>query len=120
MEVWTPVVIRHFGEFFEKNVAERYEVSNLCRIRKRKNKLISKSNHEKFKFTDGRLVKGLRVHRVCLASFYPEKIPENIEQYHVDHIDGDHSNQNLNNLQWLEHLSLGTKQENAQSYHNNK
>jgi hypothetical protein len=101
MEVWTPVIIKHFGISFENEVFKRYEVSNMCRIRKRVNKRISISKNEKIKFTDGIITKGLRTHRVCLASFFPNKIPKNISEYDVDHIDGNHLNQNLNNLQWI-------------------
>ena len=101
-EIWTPVVIKHHGEQFEKDVYQNYEVSNMCRIRSTVTYNVIWDNERDVGSLSGDGVKRkLRRHRVCLASFYPNKIPDNINEYDCDHIDGNHDNMVLSNLQWL-------------------
>lgn len=112
-ERWTPVIIKHFGEEFEKGIREKYEVSSHCRIRNVKTNNMSICKKEQYGFFYAGKCKNLRRHRVCLASFYPDDIPEDINKYDVDHIDGNHDNNMLNNLQWLsksEHSKKTMKQ----------
>jgi hypothetical protein len=56
---------------------------------------------ERIGLTGDGIQKLFRRHRICLASFYPNEIPEDINNYDVDHIDGNHHNNVLSNLQWL-------------------
>lgn len=109
-EIWTPVIVKHHGPEFEKEVYERYEVSNFCRIRNRKTGKISQSKGEGFRFFDNKgEQKGLLKHRVCLASFKPEELPGDINKYECDHINGDHSDMRLENLQWITKSEHNTK-----------
>ena len=110
-ERWTPVVFRHFGEAFEKDVYEKYEVSNQCRI-KRDGK-ISNVKGEFIKIFGAGIVRTTTKYRLCLASFYPNDIPNDIRNYHVDHINGVHDDMRLENLQWIspsEHSKKTMKQ----------
>jgi hypothetical protein len=56
---------------------------------------------ERIGLTGDGIQKLFRRHRICLASFYPDKIPNDINSHDVDHIDGNHENNVLSNLQWL-------------------
>jgi hypothetical protein len=100
-EKWTPVIIKHFGSDFEKGIEKRYEVSDRCRIRNVGFGKISKAKGEQICLVYNGVKKMLIKHRLCLASFSPDEIPENIDDYDVDHIDGFHSNMRLDNLQWI-------------------
>jgi len=77
-----------------------FEVSNFARIRNKKTLKLNKGTFDK---TQGyRTVsiakKTYRIHRVVLASFNPI---ENLENYTVDHIDGNRDNNKLENLRWV-------------------
>lgn len=100
-ERWTPVIIKHHGKAFENDVYKKYEVSNKCRIRRTTTKRISQGKTEVFGFCGAGKRYRLRIHRVCLSSFYPNDIPHNVNDYDCDHIDGNHHNMILENLQWL-------------------
>lgn len=100
-ERWVPVIIKHHGEAFEKGVFGKYEVSDRCIIRNTKTKRILSNKTDFVGLSGGGMRKTLARYRVCIASFYPDKIPENIDNYDVDHIDGNHDNNELSNLQWL-------------------
>lgn len=114
VESWTPVVIKHHGKTFEKEVFEKYEVSDICNIRNAKTKQLFSTKRDGIGLSGN----GTRIHllryRICLASFFPDEIPHNINDYDVDHIDGNHSNNALSNLQWLsksDHSKKTRKQE---------
>lgn len=113
MERWTSVVIKHHGKKFEQDVYDKYEVSCKCRIRNKKTGKYSSTNSEQVGLRGNGIRKMLKRHRICLASFYPDDIPINIDDYDVDHIDGNHENNILSNLQWLtksEHTRKTIKQ----------
>lgn len=86
IELWTPVVIRHHGEAFEKDVYENYEVSCRCRIRNAKTKKVLSNKIDYVGLLGGGTRKMLCRYRICKASFYPDEIPEDIDNYDVDHI----------------------------------
>lgn len=100
-ELWTPVIVRHHGKAFEEAVCENYEVSDKCRIRNTKTQKILSDKIDRIGLWCNGICKILSRHRICLASFYPDKIPDDINNYDVDHIDGNHDNNILYNLQWL-------------------
>ena len=100
-ERWVPIVVKHFGEVFERDVYNTYEVSSNCRIRNRKTGKVLSDKNEIVGLRGNGIRRMLRRHRLCLASFYPDNIPENIGDYDVDHIDGNHDNNTLSNLQWM-------------------
>ena len=100
-ERWTSVVVKHHGEAFEKDVYDKYEVSCRCRIRNKTTGKILSGKSEQVGLLGGGVRKMLKRHRICLASFYPDKIPKKIHEYDCDHIDGNHNNNRLDNLQWL-------------------
>lgn len=111
-ERWTPVIIRHHGTTFETDVFEKYEVSCQCKIRNvNTKKVLSFDKNQRVGLRGGGIRKMIARYRVCLASFYPNDIPVDINSYDVDHIDGDHDNNVLDNLQWL------TKSEHAKKTH---
>lgn len=100
-EEWRPVIVRHHGKTFEKAVYEKYEVSDRCRIRNTKTKMVFSNKNDRITLQDGGMRKIFARYRLCLASFYPNKIPDDIDNHHCDHIDGNHYNNVLSNLQWL-------------------
>jgi hypothetical protein len=113
MERWVPVIIKHHGKEFEKSVYDTYEVSCRCRIRNKKTMRTLSDKTDYVKLRGNNVSKSLVTYRVCLASFYPNKIPKDINNYDVDHIDGNHKNNVLSNLQWLtknEHSKKTMKQ----------
>lgn len=91
----------HHGKAFEKDVMEKYEVSDQCRIRKTRSKKVLNDKKDQIGLTGDGKYKMFRRHRICLASFFPEQIPNDISNHDVDHIDGNHDNNTLSNLQWL-------------------
>lgn len=103
MERWTAVIIKHHGKAFEREVFDKYEVSSMSNIRNKITGKVSISKSEQFLFYGADRNKSfmLKKYRVCLASFYPNKIPKNINNYDVDHIDGNHENNYIENLQWI-------------------
>ena len=102
IEEWVPVVIKHFGPEFEKGVFENYEVSRKCMVRNKKTKLVMSYDKRNCVHLSGATIRKMLLrHRICLGSFFPNEIPINIDEYHCDHIDGNHDNMVLSNLQWL-------------------
>lgn len=100
-EVWTPVVIIHKGTEFEKGVYNNYEISNFSRIRNKNSKTLLSVKNDSVSIQYNNVEYKFRKYRLCLASFKPEKIPTDITKYHVDHIDNNHLNNHLENLQWI-------------------
>lgn len=100
-ELWTPVIISQYGKNFEDEVKNKYEVSNYSRLRKVSNKKVYKFQNEQFQFFGDGMRRALRIHRVTLMSFKPESTPKNVNDYDCDHINGDHYDNRLENLQWL-------------------
>lgn len=107
---YVPVVIKHYGYEFEIGVRERYFVNTNSQIfNKVTGRLMTTQGdwNDEVKLTAvGHTRKtGLFIHRICLSSFYPDKIPSAdhsvLRRWHVDHINNDHSDMRLENLQWL-------------------
>lgn len=74
-----------------------YLVSNIGRVRSRHDKLLKPSQSYQVRLKNYPYKKTMYVHRLVLLTFdvpNPEKKP------HVDHIDGDHTNNTLHNLRW--------------------
>ena len=99
-ERWVPVIVKHFGEKFERDVYNTYEVSDRCRVR---NKVTGKGLSGKGKqvgLRGGGEPKMMRRHIVTLMSFFPDRIPSDINNYNVVRIDfgGDFV---LENLRWM-------------------
>jgi hypothetical protein len=100
-ERWVPIIVRHLWEEFEKAVYETYQVSDFCRVRNVKTGKVLEGKGDRCLLTVAGVSKSFMKHRLCLASFYPDKIPKDIDKYDCDHIDGNHDNMVLENLQWL-------------------
>lgn len=77
-----------------------YQVSNLGRVRMKKNgKLMYQRNHNGYKRIQFRIngkIKDFGVHRLVAIAFIPN--PDNKPQ--IDHIDGNPSNNRVENLKW--------------------
>ena len=88
-----------------------YEISNLGRVRSIDNRKILKTNfskdgYERVTITKDKITRNMSIHRLVAKAFIPNpyKLPQ------VNHIDGDKTNNNVDNLEWC------TNQEN----HNHK
>lgn len=89
-EIWKPI----------PNTNNKYEASNLGNIRSfySGKPLIKKQNKSKKGYMRVRMLKKTcNVHRLILKAFKP--VP-NDEKLVVNHIDGNKSNNNINNLEW--------------------
>ena len=75
-----------------------YEVNSQCQVRNTKTKnILAPNKHAQVSLcTDGK-VKTRYIYQLCLASFFPHVTPKTT----VDHIDENHDNNTLCNLQWL-------------------
>jgi len=98
IEEWRNVVIKHFGEEFEKGVFENYKISNKCRVWS-KSHGISSSKNEQYCFCSNGVKKQLRKHRVTLAPFHTNDIPDDISQHDVDHNNTNDTNTSLRKRQ---------------------
>ena len=75
-----------------------YEVSNLGRVRNKQDLSLRKPGlNDRGYYVVSMDDKKYTLHRIVLSSFDP--VP-NLEELTVDHIDGDRSNNKLNNLRW--------------------
>lgn len=80
--------------FFNNN----YEVSNLGRLRNKKTKIIAKGAIKKNGYVDVSVDnQNYRLHRLVLQTWCPN---ENYEELTVDHINGNRSDNRLENLRW--------------------
>lgn len=83
-----------------------YDVSNLGRIRNARNGKVRVLTPNKLGYPTICLTKAkckarlFRVHRLVAIAFIPN--PEN--KPHINHIDGNSSNSNVNNLEWCTHV----------------
>ena len=80
--------------FFNNN----YEVSNLGRLRNKKTKVIAKGTIKKNGYVDVSIDnQNYRLHRLVLQTWCPN---EDYEELTVDHINGNRSDNRLENLRW--------------------
>ena len=82
-----------------------YEISSLGRIWSKKTKIFMKSHnasssdlHQKVKLSHNGESKKFFVHRLIMLAFSPK---ENPDLFQVNHIDGDKSNNSIENLEWV-------------------
>ena len=75
-----------------------YEVSNLGRLRNKKTKVIAKGTIKKNGYVDVSVNnQNYRLHRLVLQTWCPN---EDYEELTVDHINGNRSDNRLENLRW--------------------
>jgi hypothetical protein len=98
---WVPVVVKHYGKEFERFIYDTYEISEMSLLRNKKNGRNLTPKNDQIALSYNGVQKKFMRYRVCLMSFFPNKIPKDIHNYDVDHIDGVHSNNHVSNLQWL-------------------
>lgn len=82
------------------NYENLYQISDLGRIKSLYSNKILKPSFDKFGYarfsaTKNKVQKTLRIHRIVMDVFSPSKI-----KMQVNHIDGDKTNNRLNNLEW--------------------
>lgn len=95
-EIWKPI----FG------YEDRYEVSNFGKIKSLRTKQIlqgesTKDGYIRVRLWDGERYKSRMVHCLVAEAFIP--LPDTNNQYEVDHIDNNATNNVVTNLQWLTH-----------------
>jgi hypothetical protein len=102
-KTWRPVNLPWLTQKMRLCLRNKYEVSNLSKIRNRITGRVLTTNGERVTITLNGSKISLRRHIVSLATFRPLEIPQNYSpsKFHCDHIDGNHSNNDVNNLQFL-------------------
>ena len=97
-EIWKPVV----------DYESLYEVSNYGRVKRVDGKLMKdKFDYARYKvigLTKNKKQKVLKVHRLVAQAFLDNFKEDSEKGYHVDHIDGNKSNNHISNLQMLSHF----------------
>lgn len=96
---------------------DKYEISNLGIIRNKKTKIIRKQSNHKDGYKRIVLFKDNKyyiksVHRLVALTFIPN--PNNYDS--VDHINGDKSNNTINNLQWMDKKANWYKYKNSENF----
>lgn len=89
-EVWRPIKINH----------REYEVSNFGRIRNNgiiRKQSVSSSGYQYIGVTFNGIQKNYLIHRLVAEAF----LPNPLKKPQVNHIDGDKSNNNVRNLEWV-------------------
>ena len=94
METWKDIV----------GYEEKYQVSNIGRVRNRTtkkmlNKRIGTSGYYKVNLYSNKQVKTIEVHRLVAETFIEKSENKN----EVNHIDGNKLNNNITNLEWVTH-----------------
>ena len=101
-DIWKKVVIKHFGKPFEDAVRLKYEVSKQCLVRNTKTKLVmSHTKLNRVMLCGDTIKKSIVRQRICLGSFFPDDIPDDINEMNCVFIDGDNTNMAVSNLQWM-------------------
>lgn len=95
-EIWKPIV----------GYEGRYEVSNTGRVKsvikdKYMNGTPTKDGYLRLRLWDGKSYKSKMIYRAVAEAFIP--LPDNINDYEVDHIDDNVINNVVENLQWMTH-----------------
>lgn len=95
-EIWRPVI----------GYEDKYEVSNLDRVRSiKQNKIMkpqpTKDGYLRIRVSKDGIYTSKMIHRLVAEAFIP--LPNNQYDYEVDHKDDDVSNNIVDNLQWLTH-----------------
>ena len=103
---WLPLVTHRITKHkIDSKLIPEYEICFLdsfegCIIKSKKRKThLSHVNENVTLFLEGQKVKYLKSH-IMLASAYPDQIPLDLD-ITVDHIDFNHHNNHITNLQWL-------------------
>lgn len=82
---------------------DNYEVSNTGKVRNKKTGRILKTSVSNSGYTmvclskNGR-IKSMSVHRLVMETFNPV---QHMDELHINHIDWDKTNNNIDNLEWL-------------------
>lgn len=90
-------------EKFNK-LSKKYQVSNMMNIRIAETKyVLKKSKRESVSLRINKYRLELKCYTLMFMAFCPEKVPVeyDIGKYHIDHVNGDHNDNNIENLQWL-------------------
>ena len=82
-------------------MTKNYEISSCCNIRNSRTKKILSIINDCVHLYHNSTKRQFRIYRLLKCSFEPTSIPENYKNLHIDHIDGNHTNNCLSNLQWL-------------------